>query len=82
MFARSEGIIPAPESNHAIRACIDEAMKCKKSGEPRTLFFNLSGHGHFDMAAYDSYFRGELADYEFPADEIDKALSHLPEVAV
>jgi len=81
MFARSEGIIPAPESNHAIRACIDEAMKCKESGEPRTLFFNLSGHGHFDMAAYDSYFRGELADFEFPEAEIDKALAHLPKVA-
>jgi tryptophan synthase beta chain len=81
MFARSEGIIPAPESNHAIRACIDEALKCRESGEPKTLFFNLSGHGHFDMAAYDSYFRGELVDFEFPTAEIDKALAHLPEVA-
>jgi tryptophan synthase beta chain len=80
-FARSEGIIPAPESNHAIRACIDEAMKCKQSGEPKTLLFNLSGHGHFDMAAYDSYFRGELADYAFPEEEINKALAHLPQVA-
>jgi tryptophan synthase beta chain len=81
MFARSEGIIPAPESNHAIRACIDEAMKCKESGEPKTLFFNLSGHGHFDMAAYDSYFSGELVDSEYPQAEIDKALAHLPKVA-
>jgi tryptophan synthase beta chain len=81
MFARSEGIIPAPESNHAIRACIDEAMKCKESGEPKTLFFNLSGHGHFDMAAYDSYFSGELVDSEYPQAEIDKALEHLPQVA-
>ena len=80
-FARSEGIIPAPESNHAIRACIDEALKCRESGEPKTLLFNLSGHGHFDMAAYDSYFRGELADYAFPEEEINKALAHLPEVA-
>ncbi len=80
-FARSEGIIPAPESNHAIRACIDEAMKCKETGEPKTLFFNLSGHGHFDMAAYDSYFRGELVDSEYPQADIDKALAHLPQVA-
>ena len=80
-FARSEGIIPAPESNHAIRACIDEAMKCKESGEAKTLLFNLSGHGHFDMAAYDSYFRGELSDYAFPEEEINKALAHLPKVA-
>jgi len=81
-FARSEGIIPAPESNHAIRACIDEAMQCKESGEPKTLLFNLSGHGHFDMAAYDSYFRGELGDYAFPEEEINKALARLPKVAL
>ena len=81
MFARSEGIIPAPESNHAIRACIDEAMKCKETGEPKTLFFNLSGHGHFDMAAYDSYFSGQLVDSEYPEAEIDRALAHLPRVA-
>ncbi|HYQ73409.1 MAG TPA: TrpB-like pyridoxal phosphate-dependent enzyme [Gammaproteobacteria bacterium] len=80
LFARSEGIIPAPESNHAIRACIDEAMKCRESGEPKTLFFNLSGHGHFDMAAYDSYFSGELVDSEYPKAEIDRALAHLPQV--
>jgi len=80
-FSRTEGIIPAPESNHAIRVCIDEALRCKASGEPQTLFFNLSGHGHFDMAAYDSYFRGELSDYAYPAGEIDKALGNLPAVA-
>jgi tryptophan synthase beta chain len=57
-FARAEGIIPAPESCHAIRACIDEALRCKASGEKKTLFFNLSGHGHFDMASYDKYFAG------------------------
>src|SRR5208337_2680349 len=57
-FAKAEGIIPAPESNHAIRACIDEALRCKASGEKKTLFFNLSGHGHFDMASYDRYFSG------------------------
>ncbi len=81
LFARAEGIIPAPESNHAIRACIDEAMQCKETGEPRTLFFNLSGHGHFDMAAYDSYFSGKLEDFEYPAEAIEESLKHLPQVA-
>ncbi len=80
-FARSEGIIPAPESNHAISACIDEALKCKQSGEARTLFFNLSGHGHFDMASYDKFFSKELEDYEYPAEAIEEALKHLPKVA-
>ncbi|MEA3243640.1 MAG: TrpB-like pyridoxal phosphate-dependent enzyme [Pseudomonadota bacterium] len=80
-FARSEGIIPAPESNHAISACIDEALKCKQSGEARTLFFNLSGHGHFDMASYDKFFSKELEDYEYPAEAIEEALNHLPKVA-
>ncbi len=79
-FARAEGIIPAPESNHAIRACIDEALRCKETGEPRVLFFNLSGHGHFDMAAYDKYFSGELEDFEYPEEAIEEALHHLPKV--
>ncbi|MDZ7805444.1 MAG: TrpB-like pyridoxal phosphate-dependent enzyme [Thiohalophilus sp.] len=79
-FARSEGIIPAPESNHAIRAVIDEANRCKESGEAKTLFFNLSGHGHFDMGSYDKYFSGELEDFEYPANAIDQALHHLPKV--
>ena len=80
-FARTEGIIPAPESSHAIRACIDEALRCKQSGEPKTLFFNLSGHGHFDMAAYDAYFAGKLQDYAYPEHEIEAALHRLPKVA-
>ena len=80
-FARCEGIIPAPESNHAVRACIDEALRCKETGEPKTLFFNLSGHGHFDMAAYDRYFSGELEDYEYPEEAIHAALERLPKVA-
>jgi tryptophan synthase beta chain len=80
-FARSEGIIPAPESNHAIRAVIDEALRCKESAEQKTLFFNLSGHGHFDMASYDKYFAGELVDYEYPEAEIERALHNLPQVA-
>ncbi|MCC7269476.1 MAG: pyridoxal-phosphate dependent enzyme, partial [Rhodocyclaceae bacterium] len=80
-FARAEGIIPAPESNHAIRACIDEALRCKQTGEKKTLFFNLSGHGHFDMASYDKYFAGELVDYEYPAEAVQEALKRLPKVA-
>ncbi len=79
-FARAEGIVPAPESSHAIAACIDEALKCKESGEPKTLFFNLSGHGHFDMASYDRYFAGELEDYAYPEEAIHEALDHLPKV--
>lgn len=80
-FARAEGIIPAPESCHAIRACIDEALRCKESGEQKTLFFNLSGHGHFDMVAYDKYFNHQLEDFEYPQAEIDAALERLPKVA-
>jgi len=79
-FARAEGIIPAPESNHAIRACIDEALRCKESGEAKTLFFNLSGHGHFDMASYDRYFSGQLEDFSYPEEAIRESLAHLPKV--
>ncbi len=79
-FARAEGIIPAPESCHAIKACLDEALRCKETGEAKTLFFNLSGHGHFDMASFDKYFAGQLEDYEYPAEEIDAALDRLPKV--
>jgi tryptophan synthase beta chain len=81
MFARSEGIVPAPESSHAIRAVIDEALECKKTKEPRVLLFNLSGHGHFDMAAYDQYFRGELEDFDYPTEAIAASLRRLPKVA-
>ena len=79
-FARQEGIIPAPESNHAIAACITEALACKESGEQKTLFFNLSGHGHFDMASYDRYYAGELEDYEYPEEDIKASLERLPKV--
>jgi tryptophan synthase beta chain len=79
-FARTEGIVPAPETNHAIRAVMDEALRCKESGEPKVLLFNLSGHGHFDMAAYDRYFAGELQDYAYPEEAIQEALSHLPQI--
>jgi pyridoxal-phosphate dependent TrpB-like enzyme len=79
-FAKAEGIIPAPESNHAVRACIDEALRCKETGEAKTLFFNLSGHGHFDMASYDRYFAGKLEDYEYPREAVEASLAHLPKV--
>jgi tryptophan synthase beta chain len=80
-FARAEGIIPAPESCHAIRAAIDEALMAKKTGEPKVILFNLSGHGHFDMAAYDKYFAGQLEDYEYPKAAIEESIKHLPKVA-
>lgn len=80
-FARAEGIVPAPESCHGIRAAIDEALCCKESGEPKVIFFNLSGHGHFDMASYDKYFAGELEDYVYPEEAIRAALARLPSFA-
>ncbi|RME85992.1 MAG: TrpB-like pyridoxal phosphate-dependent enzyme [Caldilineae bacterium] len=80
-FARTEGIVPAPETSHAVRVAIDEALKCKESGESKTIVFNLSGHGHFDMAAYDAYFSGQLPDYDYPAEEVERALADLPQIA-
>lgn len=80
MFARNEGIIPAPESCHAIRAAIDEALVCKQTGESKVILFNLTGHGHFDMASYDRYFAGELENYEYPAEAVAASLAHLPKV--
>jgi tryptophan synthase beta chain len=79
-FARSEGIIPAPESAHAIRVAIDEGLRCKREGKKRTIVFNLSGHGNFDMAAYEAYLGGKLQDYEYPAEKIAEALRGLPQV--
>ncbi|MFW6313536.1 MAG: TrpB-like pyridoxal phosphate-dependent enzyme, partial [Spirochaetota bacterium] len=66
-FARTEGHLPAPESSHAVRAAIDEALACKESGESKAIVFNLSGHGHFDLASYEKYFQNELQDYDYPA---------------
>ncbi len=82
MFARAEAIIPAPESSHAIRGAIDEALAAKAEGKPRTILFNLSGHGHVDMGAYDAYFAGKLEDFEYPAEKVKESLAHLPKVAV
>jgi len=82
LFARSEAIIPAPESSHAIRGAIDEALRAKEEGKERVILFNLSGHGHVDMAAYDAYFAGKLEDFDYPAEKVRESLAHLPKVAV
>jgi pyridoxal-phosphate dependent TrpB-like enzyme len=79
-FARAEGIIPAPESCHGIRAAIDEALRCVQTGEAKVILINLTGHGHFDMASYDKYLGGKLEDYEYPASAIKASLAHLPKV--
>ncbi len=79
-FARAEGIIPAPESCHAIRAAIDEALKAKVTGEEKVILFSLTGHGHFDMASYDKFFAGKLEDFAYPAEAIADSLKHLPQV--
>ena len=79
-FARAEGIIPAPESGHAIRAVLNEALEAKKAGQERVILFNLSGHGHFDMAAYEAYFAGKLQDYEYPAEAVAAAQHRMPQV--
>ena len=80
-FAGAEGILPAPEPAHAIRVAIDEALRCKREGKRRTIVFNLCGHGHFDISAYEAYLAGKLQDYEYPAEKIAEALRHLPQVA-
>ena len=79
-FARAEGILPAPEANHAVAGAIDEALRCRESGEAKTILFNLCGHGHFDMQAYTDYQAGKLTNHEYAADEIAMALAGLPSV--
>ena len=79
-FAKAEGIVPAPESAHAVRVAIDEALDAKAKGEKRVILFNLSGHGNFDMAAYESYLSGKLEDYEYPAEAVKESMSKLPQV--
>jgi tryptophan synthase beta chain len=81
-FARTELIIPAPESSHAIRGAIDEALQAKQEGKEKVILFNLSGHGHVDMAAYDAYFAGKLEDFEYPAEKVKESLAHLPKIAL
>jgi len=79
-FARAEGILPAPEPTHAIRAAIDEALVAKEAGEARVILFNLCGHGHFDLASYERYLTGDLEDYEYPFEKVKAALAGLPAV--
>ncbi|MCG2785514.1 MAG: TrpB-like pyridoxal phosphate-dependent enzyme [Anaerolineae bacterium] len=79
-FSRAEGIIPAPESAHAVRAAIDEALDAKAKGEKRVILFNLSGHGHFDMVSYEKYLSGGLEDFEYPAEAVAEAMKDLPQV--
>jgi tryptophan synthase beta chain len=81
-FAQTEGILVAPETAHAVRATIDEALAAKEAGQEKVICFNLSGHGHFDLAAYDSYLKGELEHFEYPEAEIKAATADLPEVAL
>jgi tryptophan synthase beta chain len=77
LFATTEGIVPAPEPAHAIKAVIDEAVRCKEKGEEKTILFLLCGHGHFDMQAYEDYNQGKLKPYEYPSDEVAKAVEKL-----
>ena len=81
-FARVEGIVPAPEANHAVKAAIDEAVRCREEGVSQAILFNLCGHGHFDMQAYTDYFAGKLEDHDYSEDEVAMALAGLPAVAV
>jgi tryptophan synthase beta chain len=82
MFAQAEGIIPAPETAHAIRTTIDEALIAKENGEEKVILFNFSGHGHFDLSAYQSYLEGRLKNYEYPEEAITAALKKLPKVNI
>jgi tryptophan synthase beta chain len=81
MFARAEGLLPAPESNHAVKAAIVEALACKDTGDEKVILFNLSGHGNFDMAAYDRYLRGDMEPFDHPEEEIEAAMADLPQVS-
>jgi tryptophan synthase beta chain len=78
MFAQAEGIVPAPEVAHAIKATIDLAMEAREAGEEKIILFNLCGHGHFDLTAYEQYLAGNLLDLEYSEEEIDKAVARIP----
>jgi len=80
LFARTEGFLPAPETAHAIKAAIDEAIKCRERNEEKCIVFGFSGHGHFDLAAYEKYLSGKLEDFEYPEDKIKEALKDLPDI--
>ena len=80
LFAKTEGTIPAPEPAHAIKGAIDEALRCKETGEEKTILFLLCGHGHFDMQAYDDYLSGKLPPYEYPEEKVRQAMKKLREL--
>jgi tryptophan synthase beta chain len=82
LFAQTEGVLPAPESAHAIRAAIDEALKARETGEKKVILFNLSGHGNFDLSAYNAYNTGQLVDYEIPEDAISSIRERVPAVNI
>lgn len=82
IFAKTEGFLPAPETAHAIKAAIDEALKCKETKEEKCIVFNFSGHGYFDLSAYEQYFDGKLEDFEYPDTEIEKALEEIKKLVV
>ena len=82
LFAGTEGIVPAPESSHAIRAAVEEALQAKEEGKERVILFNLSGHGHMDMTAYDAFLSGHLEDFEYPVEKVKESLARLPKVTV
>lgn len=82
IFAKTEGFLPAPETSHAIKAVIDEALKCKQTKEEKCIVFNFSGHGHFDLSAYDKYFEDKLEDFEHPEEEIEKALKDIKNLSI
>ncbi|MEM4201875.1 MAG: hypothetical protein QW786_01540, partial [Candidatus Hadarchaeum sp.] len=80
LFAETEGFIPAPETSHAIKGVVDEALRCRQTGEEKVILFNNSGHGHFDLAAYDAFLRGKLVDYEYPEKLVKEAIAKIPKV--
>ena len=79
-FARTEGIIPAPEPTHAIAAAIREALECKKTGEEKIILMAMCGHGHFDLASYEKYLRGDMVDLSHPADKLEASLAAVPKI--
>ncbi len=79
-FSKTEGILPAPESAHAIRVAVDEALECRRTGQKKVIAFNLSGHGHFDLSAYDDYLHGRLKDHDYAQELVEEAMKHLPQV--
>ena len=79
-FARTEGFLIAPEASHAVKCAIEKALECRKTGEEKTIVFNNSGHGHFDLSSYEAYFAGQLQDYEYPTELIKQSLDNLPKI--